>query len=69
LEEVIQQIEANLTTIEKELQNSKINLIKPEGTFLVWLDFRNVFTNTKEMFEVITKKTKIAMSAGHWFGR
>ena len=69
LEKVIHQIEENVISIEKELQNSKINLIKPEGTFQVWLDFRNVFTNTKEMFEVITKKTKIALNAGHWFGR
>ena len=49
--------------------NSKIKLIKPEGTYQVWLDFRNVFANTKEMFRDVTRDSKIGMSPGHWFGR
>ena len=55
--------------IENELSNSRIRLMKPEGTYQVWLDFRNVFNDSKEMFNQITKKSKIGLNAGHWFGR
>ncbi|MFK5889801.1 MAG: aminotransferase class I/II-fold pyridoxal phosphate-dependent enzyme [Flavobacteriaceae bacterium] len=69
LKEVLEIIEKNVTTIEQTLENSKINLIKPEGTYQVWLGFHDVYNDTKEMFKNITQKTGIALNAGHWFGR
>ncbi|MFK5878337.1 MAG: PatB family C-S lyase [Flavobacteriaceae bacterium] len=69
LKEVVKIVEENIKSIETELENSKIKLIRPEGTYQVWLDFRNVFTDTKEMFSSITKASGVAMNAGHWFGR
>ncbi|WP_273566051.1 MalY/PatB family protein [Maribacter halichondriae] len=69
LNEVIKTIENNIGSIEKELANTKIKLIKPEGTYQVWLDFRNVFKDTKEMFNHVTEKSGIGLNAGHWFGR
>ncbi len=69
LDQLITTIEANVLTIEKELANTKIKLIKPEGTYQVWLDFRAVFQDTKEMFSQITSKSGVALNAGHWFGR
>ncbi len=71
LKELIETVEKNVLIIEEALTktNSKIKLIKPEGTFQVWLDFRNIFTNTKEMFKNVTKDSKIGLSPGHWFGR
>jgi len=71
LKELREIVEKNVLIIEEELMktNSKIKLIKPEGTYQVWLDFRNVFANTKEMFRDVTRDSKIGMSPGHWFGR
>ena len=69
LNDVIKIVEENIKTIERELENSKIDLIKPEGTYQVWLDFRKVYNDTKEMFSDITEKTGIGMNAGHWFGK
>lgn len=69
LNDVLKTIEENITTIESELENSKIELIKPEGTYQVWLDFRNVYKDTKEMFNHLTEKSGIGLNAGHWFGR
>ena len=69
VQEEIKTIEDNVNCIESELKNSKIQLIKPEGTYQVWLDFSNVFTNTKEMFSHITENSGVALNAGHWFGR
>ncbi len=69
LENVIKTVEENVDSIENELKNSKIQLIKPEGTYQIWLDFREVYKDTKEMFNNITEKSDIGLNAGHWFGR
>ncbi len=71
LKDLIKTIEENVNIVDQELRknNSKIKLVKPEGTYQVWLDFRDVFTDTKEMFNYITKNSGIGMNAGHWFGR
>lgn len=69
LKKVLNTIEQNIERIEKELEDSKINLIKPEGTYQVWLDFRAVFNDTKEMFAQVTEKSGVGLNAGHWFGR
>lgn len=69
LKEVISTIEVNINSIETELENSKIELIKPEGTYQVWLDFRKVYKDTKEMFNHLTENSGIGLNAGHWFGR
>ena len=69
LKEVISIIEENVKSIETELEHSKIELIKPQGTYQVWLDFRKVYKDTKEMFSHLTENTGIGLNAGHWFGR
>lgn len=69
LNEIIKTIEGNIKSIERELENSKIEFIKPEGTYQVWLDFRKVYKDTKEMFRHLTEKSGIGLNAGHWFGR
>lgn len=64
-------IEQNVSIIEEELHHAKssIKLIKPEGTFQVWLDFRAIFNNSKVMFKQVTQNSKVALNAGHWYGR
>lgn len=69
LNEVLKTVEENVKTIERELENSKIELIKPEVTYQVWLDFRKVFNDTKEMFNHIIENSGIGLNVGHWFGR
>lgn len=69
LNSVLKTVEGNIKTIERELENSKIELIKPEGTYQVWLDFRKVYKDTKEMFDHLTENSGIGLNAGHWFGR
>ena len=69
LKQVLATIENNVKSVERELENSKIGLIKPEGTYQLWLDFRAVFKDTKEMFTSITEGSGVGLNAGHWFGR
>ena len=69
LKEVINTVEKNIKSIETELEDSKIELIKPEGTYQVWLDFRKVYKDTKQMFSELTENSGVGLNAGHWFGR
>lgn len=71
LMELRKTIEENISIIERSLEadDSCIKLIRPEGTFQAWLDFRGCFEDTKEMLAVVTKKGKVALNAGHWFGK
>lgn len=69
LQEVLSTVAENIKTIERELENSKIELIKPEGTYQVWLDFRKVYNDSKAMFSQVTANAGIGLNAGHWFGR
>ncbi len=47
----------------------KIKVIKPEGTFLVWLDCRQLGFNVKSLNDFMLKKAKIALDDGNWFGK
>lgn len=71
LKKLITTIEVNVNLIENALKkaNSKITLIKPEGTYQVWLDFNDIYKDSKEMFLHLSEKSKIALNAGHWYGR
>ena len=69
LKDLLKTIESNVVSIEMELVDSKIKLIKPEGTYQLWLDFREIFQDSKKMFQHITKHSQIGLNAGHWFGR
>ena len=69
LGKLIRHIENNIKSIEQELTDSSIRLIKPQGTYLIWLDFRNVYKDSKEMFDHLTNHSGIGLNSGHWFGR
>ena len=71
LKKLVKTIENNVKLIEKKLQESgsKIRLVKPEGTYQVWLSMHELFDDSKVMFRSVTDATGIGMNAGHWFGR
>lgn len=43
-------------------------MIKPEGTYLVWLDCCCLGMNSKELCEFVTHKAKIGLNDGATFG-
>lgn len=45
-----------------------VRVVKPEGTYLVWFDFRETGMSTKEINSFILEKAKIAVDLGEWFG-
>ena len=53
--------------VSSKLKN--IKLIEPEGTFLLWLDFRNTGLARKEINRLLVEETKIGFSDGFMFGK
>ncbi len=70
LEELIDYLQGNLDFLEKFLieRISRIKLIKPEGTFLVWLDCRGLGINPKELKSFMNKEAKVGLNDGRDFG-
>jgi cystathionine beta-lyase len=51
---------------EKEIP--QISVVKPEGTYLVWLDCRKLGLDVEELSEFMVEKAKVALDDGYWFG-
>ena len=45
-----------------------VKLVKPEGTYLAWLDFSELGLSVKELDTLVTDKCKLWLSSGHIFG-
>lgn len=70
LDQVLKYIEANFKFL-KNLVNEKlprVDFIDPEGTYLAWLDFRNLGMNAGEFCDFMLKKAKVALDDGSNFG-
>jgi cystathionine beta-lyase len=71
LDELLVYLQGNVDLIREFLQANAINvsLIDPEGTFLVWLDFKELGLDAKVLERFLAQDAKIALSPGYWFGR
>jgi cysteine-S-conjugate beta-lyase len=69
LEQVLDYIEENFKWIRKYCQDN-IPQIKPnipEGTYLVWLDCRDLELNKEELHDFMVNEAKLALDDGVWF--
>ncbi|MCM1253781.1 MAG: pyridoxal phosphate-dependent aminotransferase [Clostridium sp.] len=64
-------LQGNLDFVREYLQKElpQIKLIEPEGTYLVWLDFRRLGLCEKELEDLIVHKAKLWLDSGAIFGR
>ena len=46
-----------------------VGVTRPEGTYLVWLDFRKSGLDSEKITELLLQKGRVALDPGHWFGR
>jgi cysteine-S-conjugate beta-lyase len=60
----------NYLLLEKFMKENlpKVKVMKPEATFLIWLDFREYGMNDKELFHYTIEKAKVGMNNGGRFG-
>lgn len=70
LEQLLEYLAGNIDFAEEFINNemTDIHLIKPEATFLLWLDFRKKNIPEKELNTFIQKKAGLGLSDGLLFG-
>ena len=61
-------VETNACTLRANLPE-QIHLVDLEGTYLAWLDFRELHMEVPELARWLADKPRLGLSPGHWFGR
>jgi cystathionine beta-lyase len=70
LTSLLSYIDKNLEFLKFFLKNNipQIKVIEPEGTYLVWLDFRNFGIENDQLENFLLEKAKVALDDGSKFG-
>lgn len=70
LAQVMAYIEKNLNTLERYIKKHipAIQVIRPEGTYLVWLDCRGLQMDQWELRDLMLNKAKVFLDEGYIFG-
>jgi cystathionine beta-lyase len=68
LDAFIDELADNYATLRNGLPEG-IVLVEPEGTYLAWLDFRQLGMDVPALTKWLPAEARLALSPGHWFGR
>lgn len=69
LDAVLDYIAGNLSMVREQLAGlPEVRLVEPEGTFLIWLDFRALELNSKDLSAFLRCKAGWAVTSGPAFG-
>jgi cystathionine beta-lyase len=68
LDRFLDLLEVNVELLRVGLPDG-VELVEPEGTYLAWLDFRELGMDVPELAEWLPSRAHLALSPGHWFGR
>lgn len=70
LKAVIAYLQGNLEMVRSTLSRLPgIDLVEPEGTFLLWINFNGLGLNQNELDDFLRNKAKWAVTRGHSFGK
>jgi len=71
LEQMLEYLEGNLAFLAGFIKEKipEIRLIRPEGTFLAWIDFRELELTKVELDELLIKKAGIFLNEGSSYGK
>lgn len=71
LDALLEYLEGNLDYLlcYFELHMPEIPVMKPEGTYMAWLDFRSIAKDAKSLKDWMYTKAKVAMNEGSVFGK
>ncbi|MGF7060091.1 MalY/PatB family protein [Brassicibacter mesophilus] len=71
LEEVLEYVEGNIDFFTKYIEKNipQLKVIKPEGTYLIWVDCSKLHMNPKELRDFFINKCRIALDDGEIFGK
>lgn len=70
-EALLKYLEGNLEFVRNYLEENlpQVKLIEPEGTYLIWLDFRGLNLCLKDLEDLIVNKAKLWLDSGEIFGK
>lgn len=71
VEALCKYLKENLDYMEAYIKEyiPQIKMIRPEGTYLVWLDFRKTGMTAEEIEDFVVNKAYIGADLGSWFGK
>ena len=70
LEDLLDYLKGNLRFLTEYIQKNlpQLKVIKPEGTYLVWVDCSSLGMSSRDLHEFFLKRVKVWFSEGHTFG-
>ncbi|HEY8910142.1 MAG TPA: MalY/PatB family protein [Desulfosporosinus sp.] len=70
LDQLLEYLQENVKFLVHYLERNipRVKVIIPEGTYLVWLDFRELGLKPKALQAFLLKEAHVAMNAGYTFG-
>ncbi|WP_110113737.1 MalY/PatB family protein [Bacillus sp. CGMCC 1.16541] len=70
LNELLLYLKENVTLVETFIEENlpSLDVIKPEGTYLMWIDCRNLNLTDEQMNDLLLKKGKVAVELGTKYG-
>lgn len=70
LDQLLDYLEGNIRFLTDFIRQNipQVKVIQPEGTYLVWLDFRSLGLSPKELESLMRDKAKVALDEGYIFG-
>jgi len=70
LNELLQYFEGNIAFVESTLKQylPKLKFIRPQGTYLLWLDFREFGMDNEALNNKLIKEAGLGLNAGNGFG-
>lgn len=69
-QQMLKYVEGNVEFVENYLKENmpQIKALRPEASFLVWLDCRGLGLNHDELFDLFVNKARVAFNDGAMFG-
>ena len=70
LEQMLEYTEGNINFVSSFLKKKipQVHFLKPEGTYLLWIDFKALGMNDDELKEFLVHKAGIGLNSGNIFG-
>lgn len=70
LSQLLDYLKDNLEFLMKYFEEKipQVKVIKPEGTYLVWLDFRKLDMDNEKLSTFLREKAKVGLDDGYFFG-
>ena len=70
LAEMLEYVQGNIEAVEKFVEENMpgVRAVRPQASFLVWLDFRNLGLSHDELIDRMLHKARLALNDGAMFG-